>query len=113
MQFGLGLGEEELAERLSNYRARIARHEEIVALPAFAAMVGIGRISELFSHLPRGLLKRLLPRLAATLQEHELRWTLDELRDLRADMMSRVEQLGRLEKKLRQALQEERDERAA
>ena len=38
---------------------------------------------------------------------------LTELRDLRADMLSRVEQLGRLEKKLRQALQEDRDDRAA
>ena len=28
----------------SNYRARVARHEEITALPLFAAMVGIGLV---------------------------------------------------------------------
>ncbi len=38
---------------------------------------------------------------------------LNEIRDLRADMVARVEQLGRLEKKLRAALREEADERAA
>ncbi len=38
---------------------------------------------------------------------------LNELRDLRADMVARVEQLGRLEKKLRNALKDEADERAA
>lgn len=38
---------------------------------------------------------------------------LNELRDLRADMIARVEQMGRLEKKLRTALREEADDRAA
>lgn len=38
---------------------------------------------------------------------------LNELRDLRADMISRVEQLGRLEKKLRMALKDEANDRAA
>ena len=38
---------------------------------------------------------------------------LNELRDLRADMIARVEQLGRLEKKLRTALKDEAHERAA
>lgn len=38
---------------------------------------------------------------------------LNELRDIRADMMQRVEQVGRLEKKLRLALREEVDDRAA
>jgi transcriptional regulator with XRE-family HTH domain len=38
---------------------------------------------------------------------------LAELRDLRADMVARTEQLGRLEKKLRQVLQEAGDDRAA
>lgn len=38
---------------------------------------------------------------------------LNELRDLRVDMMARVEQMGRLEKKLRTALKEEAHERAA
>ena len=38
---------------------------------------------------------------------------LNELRELRTDMMARVEQMGRLEKKLRMALQEEANDRAA
>ncbi|MEM9637589.1 MAG: helix-turn-helix domain-containing protein [Pseudomonadota bacterium] len=38
---------------------------------------------------------------------------LNELRDLRTDMIARVEQMGRLEKKLRAALKEEVHERAA
>lgn len=38
---------------------------------------------------------------------------LNEIRDLRSDMMARVEQLARLEKKLRSALKEEAHERAA
>ncbi|WP_300037992.1 helix-turn-helix domain-containing protein [uncultured Roseobacter sp.] len=38
---------------------------------------------------------------------------LNEIRDLRADMLSRVEQLGRLEKKLRQAMLTETHDRIA
>lgn len=38
---------------------------------------------------------------------------LREVRELRADMVSRVEQLGRLEKKLRTALKEGSDDRVA
>ncbi|MGA9253987.1 MAG: helix-turn-helix domain-containing protein [Roseobacter sp.] len=38
---------------------------------------------------------------------------LNELRELRTDMLARVEQMGRLEKKLRTALKEEANERAA
>ncbi|MDW3182319.1 MULTISPECIES: helix-turn-helix domain-containing protein [unclassified Roseobacter] len=38
---------------------------------------------------------------------------LNELRDLRTDMIARVEQMGRLEKKLRAALKEDLHERAA
>ncbi|WP_187430467.1 hypothetical protein ROLI_006310 [Roseobacter fucihabitans] len=38
---------------------------------------------------------------------------LNEMRDLRADMQARVEQLGRLEKKLRAALKAEAHERVA
>ena len=64
----------------TNYKARIARHEELVALPVFALMLGLGNTVELISHLPRGLLKRFLPRLADQLHEEEARWALDELR---------------------------------
>lgn len=64
----------------TNYRARVARHEEMVVLPFFAAMVGLGNAVEIFSHLPRGLMKRFLPRLADQLHEDETRWALDELR---------------------------------
>jgi pimeloyl-ACP methyl ester carboxylesterase len=64
----------------TNYKARVARHEELVVLPFFAAMVGLGNAVDLFSHLPRGLLKRFLPRLADQLHEDETRWALDELR---------------------------------
>lgn len=38
---------------------------------------------------------------------------LTELRDMRADMIARAEQLGRLEKKLRAALKEEHHERVS
>jgi pimeloyl-ACP methyl ester carboxylesterase len=64
----------------TNYKARLARHEELVVLPIFAAMVGFGNVVELFGHLPRGLMKRLLPRLTDQLHEDESRWALDELR---------------------------------
>lgn len=64
----------------TTYKARVARHEELFALPFFAAMVGLGNVVELVSHLPRGLVKRFLPRLADQLHDHEMRWALDELR---------------------------------
>lgn len=64
----------------TNYRARVARHEELVVLPFFAGMVAIGNVVELTSHLPRGLLKRFLPRMADQLHEKEARWALDEMR---------------------------------
>jgi 3-oxoadipate enol-lactonase len=64
----------------TNYKARVARHEELVVLPFFAAMVALGHAVELFSHLPRGLLKRFLPRMADQLHEDEARWALDEVR---------------------------------
>lgn len=64
----------------SNYKARFARHEELVVLPFFAAMVGLGNVVELVSHLPKGMLKRFLPRLADQLHEDEARWALDEIR---------------------------------
>lgn len=67
----------------SNYRARVARHEELFALPFFAAMVGLGRATELFGHLPRGLLKRFLPKMGDQLHERETRWALDEMRRTR------------------------------
>jgi pimeloyl-ACP methyl ester carboxylesterase len=62
------------------YKARMARHEQMVALPIFAAFVGMGRLSEIFNHVPKGLVKRLLPALADQLHEDERRWALDELR---------------------------------
>jgi len=62
------------------HKARVARHEEIFALPFFTAMVSLGNLVELFSHLPKGVVKRLLPRLADQLHEDETRWALDELR---------------------------------
>lgn len=62
------------------FKARMARHEQMVALPIFAAFVGMGRLSELFNHLPKGIIKRFLPALADQLHEDERRWALDELR---------------------------------
>lgn len=64
----------------SNYRTRIARHEEIMVLPFFAAMVGLGMATEILGHLPKGLVKRFLPKLADQLHENEIRWALDEMR---------------------------------
>ena len=62
------------------FRARMAVHEQMVALPIFALFVGLGRLSELFNHLPRGLIKRFLPAMADRLHEDERRWALDEMR---------------------------------
>lgn len=62
------------------YKARMAVHEQMVALPIFAGVVGMGRIVELFSHLPKGVIKRFLPALADSLHEDEMRWALDEMR---------------------------------
>lgn len=64
----------------TNYRARVARREELMLLPLFAAMLGLGNVVELFGHLPKGLMKPFLPRLADQLHESESRWALDELR---------------------------------
>jgi pimeloyl-ACP methyl ester carboxylesterase len=64
----------------TNYKARVARHEQMVVMPMFAAMVGLGNVAEIFGHLPKGLLKRFLPRMADQLHEEETRWALDELR---------------------------------
>lgn len=64
----------------TNYRARVARREELLVLPLFAAMLGLGNAAELVSHLPKGLMKRFLPRLADQLHDSEARWALDELR---------------------------------
>jgi 3-oxoadipate enol-lactonase len=64
----------------TNYRTRIARHEELFVLPLFAAVVGLGNVLELFSYLPKGMVKRFLPRLADQLHEDEARWALDEVR---------------------------------
>ena len=67
----------------SNYKARVARHEQLVVLPFFAGVVGLGQVAELFGHLPRGLLKRFLPKLSDSLHEDEVRWALDEMRRTR------------------------------
>lgn len=64
----------------TNYKARVARHEELFVLPFFAGMVGLSRVVELFSHLPKGLLKRFLRKQGEQLHEDETRWALDELR---------------------------------
>jgi 3-oxoadipate enol-lactonase len=62
------------------YKARMAVHEQMVALPIFAGIVGMGRLTELFAHLPKGLIKRFLPALADSLHKDEMRWALDEMR---------------------------------
>ena len=64
----------------TTYRARVARHEELFAMPFFAAMVGLGNIVELLGHLPTGLLARFLPQLSNPLHDDDMRWALDELR---------------------------------
>lgn len=62
------------------YRARMSAYEQLFALPIFAGFVGLGRVTELFNHLPRGMVKRYLPTLADQLHENERRWALDEMR---------------------------------
>lgn len=64
----------------TNYKARVARHEEIFIVPLFTALVGLTRATELVSHLPRGFIKRLLPAMADQLHDEEVLWALDELR---------------------------------
>ncbi|MEH6582089.1 MAG: alpha/beta hydrolase [Halioglobus sp.] len=62
------------------YKARMGRKEQMFALPIFAGFVGLGRLTEVLSHLPRGLIKRYLPTMADQLHEDERRWALDEMR---------------------------------
>jgi 3-oxoadipate enol-lactonase len=64
----------------TNYRARLGGHSELLALPFFASMIGYTRIVELFSHLPKNLIKQFLPKLGDRLHESENRWALDEMR---------------------------------
>lgn len=109
-----GMTQAELARRLGVRVATLRSWEEDLSEPRanrLSMMAGLLNVSMMWLINGQG------EGLDAPLEEASLPASatdiLNELRDLRADMVARVEQLGRLEKKLRMALQEDNDERAA
>ncbi|MFK7761639.1 MAG: multiprotein-bridging factor 1 family protein [Roseobacter sp.] len=109
-----GMTQAELARRLGVRVATLRSWEEDLSEPRanrLSMMAGLLNVSMMWLINGQG------EGLDAPLEEASLPASatdiLNELRDLRADMIARVEQLGRLEKKLRMALQEDNDERAA
>ncbi len=109
-----GMTQAELARRLGVRLATLRSWEEDLSEPRanrLSMMAGLLNVSMMWLINGQG------EGLDAPFEETSLPTSatdiLNELRDIRADMISRVEQLGRLEKKLRMALQEETDERAA
>lgn len=109
-----GMTQAELARRLGVRVATLRAWEEDLSEPRanrLSMMAGLLNVSMMWLINGQG------EGLDAPLEEASLPASatdiLNELRDLRADMIVRVEQLGRLEKKLRMALQEDADERVA
>ena len=104
----------ELARRLGVRVATLRSWEDDLSEPRanrLSMMAGLLNVSMMWLMNGRGegldapVEESVLPSSATEL--------LNELRELRTDMISRAEQMGRLEKKLRKALQESTDERAA
>ena len=104
----------ELARRLGVRLATLRAWEDDLSEPRanrLSMMAGLLNVSMMWLINGQGEgLEAPLEEASLPSSAHDI---LNELRDLRADMVSRVEQLGRLEKKLRSALKEEADERAA
>ena len=109
-----GMSQAELARRLGVRVSTLRKWENDVSEPRanrLSMMAGLLNVSMMWlingqgEGLDAPLEEEVLPSSANDI--------LNELRDLRSDMIARVEQMGRLEKKLRTALGEEADERAA
>ena len=109
-----GMTQAELARRLGVRVSTLRKWENDVSEPRanrLSIMAGLLNVSMMWlingqgEGLDAPLEEEVLPSSANDI--------LNELRDLRSDMIARVEQMGRLEKKLRTALREEADERAA
>ena len=100
-----GMNQSELARRLGVRVATLRAWENVLSEPRanrLSMMAGLLNVSMMWLINGEGV------GLDAPGNEGELSASsadiLNEIRDLRADMLSRVEQLGRLEKKLRQTL---------
>lgn len=109
-----GMSQAELARRLGVRVSTLRKWENDVSEPRanrLSIMAGLLNVSMMWLINGQG------EGLEAPMEEGTLPSNaseiLNELRDLRSDMIARVEQMGRLEKKLRAALKEEIDERAA
>ena len=109
-----GMSQAELARRLGVRVSTLRKWENDVSEPRanrLSMMAGLLNVSMMWlingqgEGLEAPMDEGLLPSSATDI--------LNELRDLRTDMIARVEQMGRLEKKLRAALKDEADERAA
>lgn len=109
-----GMTQAELARRLGVRVSTLRKWENDLSEPRanrLSIMAGLLNVSMMWlingqgEGLDAPLEEEVLPSSATDI--------LNELRDLRSDMIARVEQMGRLEKKLRTALREEADERAA
>ena len=109
-----GMTQAELARRLGVRVSTLRKWENDISEPRanrLSMMAGLLNVSMMWLINGQG------EGLEAPMEEGALPSSasdiLNELRDLRADMIARVEQMGRLEKKLRAALRDEADERAA
>ncbi|MGC3939316.1 helix-turn-helix domain-containing protein [Roseobacter sp. EG26] len=104
----------ELARRLGVRVATLRAWEDDLSEPRanrLSMMAGLLNVSMMWLMNGQGEgLEAPLEEASLPASAHDI---LNELRDLRTDMIARVEQLGRLEKKLRSALKEESHERAA
>ena len=105
-----GMSQAELARRLGVRLSTLRKWENDISEPRanrLSMMAGLLNVSMMWLINGQG------EGLDAPLEEASLPTSageiLNELRDLRTDMIARVEQLGRLEKKLRSALKEEAD----
>lgn len=106
--------QQELARRLGVKLSTLRSWENDLSEPRanrLSIMAGLLNVSMMWLINGQGEgLDAPLEEAALPASAHDI---LNELRDLRADMISRVEQLGRLEKKLRMALKDEANDRAA
>ncbi len=103
-----GMSQAELARRLGVRVATLRAWEDDLSEPRanrLSMMAGLLNVSMMW--LINGQGEGLDAPAAEVSMPPNVRELLNELRDLRADMMARSEKLGRLEKKLRAALTEE------
>jgi transcriptional regulator with XRE-family HTH domain len=103
-----GMTQAELARRLGVRVATLRGWEDDLSEPRanrLSMMAGLLNVSMMW--LINGQGEGLDPPASEVSVPSSVRDLLNEMREIRADMMTRSEQLGRLEKKLRAALQED------